>query len=104
MYDNYDNQLSAAGMHTAATRTRTYVSRSLLSPDRTGLYSDASLASCTSFGVLALTYMEAGGRRAGKATEALFSFQNLLQNFSDSSSHRIFRRIHRVLNIDKNKN
>jgi len=35
---------------------------------------------------------------------ALFSFQKILQNFSDSLSHRIFRRMHKVLNIDKNKN
>jgi hypothetical protein len=28
----------------------------------------------------------------------------ILQNFSDSPSHRIFRRMHEVLNIDKNKN
>jgi len=27
-----------------------------------------------------------------------------LQNFSDSPSHRIFRHMHEVLNIDKNKN
>jgi len=33
---------------------------------------------------------------------ALFSSQKILQNFSDS--HRIFRRMHEVLNIDKNKN
>jgi len=36
--------------------------------------------------------------------KALFSFQKNLQNFSDSPSHRIFRRMHGVLNIDKNKN
>jgi hypothetical protein len=35
---------------------------------------------------------------------ALFSSQKVLQNFSDFSSHRIFRRMHGVLNIDKNKN
>ena len=28
----------------------------------------------------------------------------LLQNFSDSPSHRIFRRMHEILNMDKNKN
>jgi hypothetical protein len=27
-----------------------------------------------------------------------------LQNFSDSQSYRIFRRMHKVLNIDENKN
>jgi hypothetical protein len=36
--------------------------------------------------------------------QALFSFSKILQNFSDSSSHRIFRRMHGVLNIDENKN
>jgi hypothetical protein len=35
---------------------------------------------------------------------ALFSSQKILQNFSDSPSHQIFRRIHEVLNIDENKN
>jgi len=35
---------------------------------------------------------------------ALFSSQKILQNFSDSLSHRIFRHMHEVLNIDKNKN
>ena len=35
---------------------------------------------------------------------ALFSFQKVLQNFSNSPSHRIFRHMHGVLNIDKNKN
>jgi len=34
---------------------------------------------------------------------ALFSSLKILQNFSDSPSHRIFRRMHGVLNIDKNK-
>ena len=28
----------------------------------------------------------------------------ILQNFSDSPSHRIFKRMHEVLNIDENKN
>jgi len=37
-------------------------------------------------------------------TKALFSFSKILQNFSDSPSHRIFRRMQGVLNIDKNKN
>jgi len=36
--------------------------------------------------------------------KALFSSPKILQNFSDSPSHRIFRRMHEVLNIDKNKN
>jgi hypothetical protein len=36
--------------------------------------------------------------------KALFSSSKILQNFSDSPSHRIFRRMHGVLNIDKNKN
>jgi len=35
--------------------------------------------------------------------QALFSSQKILQNFSDSPSHRIFRHMHKVLNIDKNK-
>jgi len=35
---------------------------------------------------------------------ALFSSSKILQNFSDSPSHQIFRRIHEVLNIDENKN
>ena len=37
-------------------------------------------------------------------TKALFSSQKNLQNFSHSLSHRIFRRMHWVLNIDENKN
>jgi len=40
----------------------------------------------------------------GFGTKALFSSQKILQNFSDSPSHRIFRRMHGVLNIDENKN
>jgi len=36
--------------------------------------------------------------------KALFSFQKILQNFLHSPSHRIFRHMHEVLNIDKNKN
>jgi len=36
--------------------------------------------------------------------KALFSSQKILQIFSDSPSHRIFRRMHEVLNMDKNKN
>jgi len=35
---------------------------------------------------------------------ALFSSKKILQNFSDSPSHRIFKRMHEVLNIDENKN
>jgi len=38
------------------------------------------------------------------SSRALFSFQKILQIFSDSPSHRIFRRMHEVLNIDENKN
>jgi len=34
-------------------------------------------------------------------TKALFSSPKILQNFSDSPSHRIFRRMHGVLNIDE---
>jgi hypothetical protein len=30
-----------------------------------------------------------------------FSSQKILQNFSDSTSHRIFRHMHEALNIDK---
>ena len=37
-------------------------------------------------------------------TKALFSSQKILQNFSDSPSHQIFRHMHEVLNVDKNKN
>ena len=37
-------------------------------------------------------------------TKALFSSQKHLQNFSDSSSHQICRRMHEILNIDENKN
>jgi len=40
----------------------------------------------------------------GVYARALFSSQKILQNFSDFPSHRIFRRMHGVLNIDKNKN
>jgi hypothetical protein len=36
-------------------------------------------------------------------TKAMFSFQKILQNFSDSPSHRIFGHMHEALNIDKNK-
>ena len=50
--------------------------------------------------------MPPGPRRSERTRrpKALFSSQKLLQNFSDSPSHQIFRRMHRVLNIDKNKN
>jgi len=41
---------------------------------------------------------------ASRVLRPLFSFQKILQNFSDSPSHRIFRRMHEVLNIDENKN
>jgi len=43
-------------------------------------------------------------KKKNQATKALFSSQKILQNFSDSSSHRIFRHMHGVLNIDENKN
>ena len=36
--------------------------------------------------------------------EALFTSQKILQNFSHSPSHRIFRCMHEILNIDENKN
>jgi len=39
-----------------------------------------------------------------RGSKALFSSLKNLQNFSDSSSHRIFRHMHEVLNIDENKN
>ena len=39
-----------------------------------------------------------------KMSRALFSSQKILQNFSHFLSHRIFRRMHEVLNIDENKN
>jgi len=42
--------------------------------------------------------------QANPLTRALFSSQKILQNFSDSPSHRIFRCMHGVLNIYKNKN
>jgi len=40
----------------------------------------------------------------GWGTKQGLSFQKNLQNFSDYPSHRIFRRMHEVLNIDENKN
>jgi hypothetical protein len=36
-----------------------------------------------------------------KLATALFSSEKILQNFSDSLSHRIFGHMHEVLNIDK---
>ena len=39
-----------------------------------------------------------------KLVRALFTSQKILQNFSHSPLHRIFRRMHGVLNIDENKN
>ena len=36
--------------------------------------------------------------------KALFSFQKFCKIFSDFLSHRMFRRMHEVLNINKNKN
>jgi hypothetical protein len=44
------------------------------------------------------------GRSVFKYIKALFSSTKILQNFSDSPAHRIFRRMHEVLNIDENKN
>jgi hypothetical protein len=41
------------------------------------------------------------GDRKGDATKARFSLQKILQNFSDSPSHRIFKNMHEALNIDK---
>jgi len=38
-----------------------------------------------------------------KALDLVY-FPKILQNFSDFPSHRIFRHMHEVLNIDKNKN
>jgi hypothetical protein len=35
---------------------------------------------------------------------SLFSFQNILQNFSDFPSHQILRHMHGALNIDKTNN
>jgi len=37
-------------------------------------------------------------------SQALFSSQKILQIFSNSPSHQIFRRIYEVLNINENKN
>jgi hypothetical protein len=48
---------------------------------------------------LAETFQEARGVRA--RCEALFSCQNFYRIFQDFSSHRIFERMHEVLNIDK---
>jgi len=39
-----------------------------------------------------------------KQSLALFSSQKILQIFLDFPSHRIFRRMHGVLNMDENKN
>ena len=44
------------------------------------------------------------GQENKEVAKALFSSQKVLQNFSDFSSHRIFRRMHGVLNINENKN
>jgi len=38
------------------------------------------------------------------SSTALFTSQKILQNFSYFPSHRIFRRMHGILNIDENKN
>jgi hypothetical protein len=39
-----------------------------------------------------------------KGNKALFTSIQKLKNFQDSPSHRIFIRMHEVLNVDKNKN
>ena len=41
--------------------------------------------------------------REGMFSKALFRFLKILQNFPDYPSHRIFRHMHKVLNIDENK-
>jgi len=56
------------------------------------------------FGLSLDTRLDAPLLADGFDDRALFSSQKILQNFSDSLSHRIFRHIHEVLNIDKNKN
>jgi len=43
-------------------------------------------------------------RRIKAKTAALFSSKKFLQIFSDFPSPQIFKRMHRVLNIDENKN
>jgi hypothetical protein len=43
-----------------------------------------------------------GTKQGLSPDEALFSSQKILQNFSDSPSHRIFGHMHEALNIDKN--
>jgi hypothetical protein len=49
--------------------------------------------------------MREGGPTWSQLTDmaalARFSSQKILQNFSDFSSHRIFRHMHEALNIDK---
>jgi hypothetical protein len=42
--------------------------------------------------------------RRSHSAKVLFTSTSKSKNFQDSPSHRIFRRINRVLNIDKNKN
>jgi hypothetical protein len=41
------------------------------------------------------------GLQFKQLNEARFSLQKILQNFSDSPSHRIFVHMHEALNIDK---
>ena len=49
-------------------------------------------------------FIDCGAYRPFLIYLALFSSRKVLQNFSDSPSHRIFRRMHGVLNINENKN
>jgi len=47
-------------------------------------------------------FLQNGHRIFGKMV--LFTFTTKSKNFQDSASHRIFKRMHEVLNIDENKN
>ena len=69
-------------------------------------YLQAKICPQRSF-ALALHAVEISERDACRRnvwSKVLFSSQKILQNFSDSPSHRIFRGMHEVLNIDENKN
>jgi hypothetical protein len=44
---------------------------------------------------------QATEQKATHPSMGLFSSQKILQNFSDFSSHRIFRHMYEALNIDK---
>jgi len=48
--------------------------------------------------------MRSTHQRLGKPAWALFTSTQKSKIFQDSLSHRIFRRMHEVLNIDGNKN